>query len=376
MIKFHEWLGNVNSSSVKDETEREEIRKSIAYDLHYDNLFELSKIMTEADLKAVQANDDFYNQVKEIFEINSDEISKMVEELKYSQPLLPVTKIPSASKIKEAITVVNSDGSTNLKGIYQDKNGMVIIKYNEVENDIWEKIGFPAGSISKGIDATGFSTKMGSQVKCNVNTGNIKFFAHGLDYAEQLQNFDVFALPDTDALLSVSYMELPESKYRLFRPQGVLLDVDTKYIHGGGNTDSGSGCKKSLDIFKSDYAYIGSRRYEDRTYVSELIKDALGLTDEEYVSFVSENANKSISEIEPVEYRERLVQAFATINSNTRKGERSYNEMYVTNPRVMGVFAYPSEKEVGEIMEFVDKQPEFLKQYAQEEDLPFIVFGD
>ena len=50
--------------------------------------------------------------------------------------------------------------------------------------------------------------------------------------------------------------------------------------------------------------------------------------------------------------------------------------MYITNPRVIGIFAYPTGKEVGEIMEFVEKQQEFLKKYALEEDLPFIVFGD
>ena len=368
LIKFHEWLGSINSSSIQSEEEREELRKSIAYDLHYDNIFELSKIFVEADLKAVQSSDSFYNGVKEIFEINSDKITRLVKELKSSQPLLPVTKIPSASKIKDAITIVNPDGSTNFKGIYQDKNGMLIIKYNEVENDTWEQIGFPKNSISRGIKPKSY---LGG-----LNTGNIKFFAHGLDYAEQLQNFDAFALPDTDALLSVSYMERPESKYRLFRTQGVLLDVDTKYVHGGGNTDSGSGCKKSLDIFKKDYAYAGSVRHSDREYVSDIIKSSLGFTDDEYINFVKQNENKTISEIEPEYLRQKIVEVFASISSATRKGGRSYNEMYITNPCVMGVFAYPFEKTIGEIMEFIEKQPEFLKQYALDEDLPFIVFGD
>ena len=368
LIKFHEWLGSANSSSIKNEAERENIRKSLAYDLHYDNIFELSKILTEADLKAVQSNDGFFDDVKKIFDINSTEIGRFVTELKSSQPLLPVTKIPPASKIKEAITVVNEDGSTNLKGIYQDKNGMVIIKYNEVENDAWEKIGFPKDSVSRGIKPVNYQT--------HVDTGNIKFFAHGLDFAEQLQNFDAFALPDTDALLSVSYMERPESKYRLFRPQGVLLDVDTKYVHGGGNTDAGSGCKKSLDIFKKDYAYAGSERHRDREYVSNVIKSSLGFTDSEYIEFVKQNENKPISEIEPESCRKKIVEVFASISSATRGGGRSYNEMYITNPRVMGVFAYPTDKEVGEIMAFVEKQHEFLKKYALEEDLPFVVFGN
>ena len=45
--------------------------------------------------------------------------------MKSTQPLLPVTKLPKASRVKEAITVVNDDYSTNLKGIYQDEKGKI-----------------------------------------------------------------------------------------------------------------------------------------------------------------------------------------------------------------------------------------------------------
>lgn len=376
LIKNHEWLGYTNSQDIKNEEERELRIKSAAYDLYYDNLFELSKIFTEADLKAVNSNDFLYNKVKNIFETNSSRVEAYVNELKTTQPLLPVTKIPSSTRIKEAINIVNSDGSTNLNGIYQDEKGMIIIKFNEVENETWEKIGFPKNSISKGIVTTGYSSYRGDISENRVNTGNIKFFAHGLDYSEQMRNFDEFALPDSDALLSVSYMERPESKYKLFRHNGLLLDTDTRYIHGGGETDSGSGCKKSLDLFKRNYAFSDGYRHSDRCYISDLIKQSLHLTNEQYVEFVKNNANKAICEIEPKEYQEKLVKAFSTINSNVRKGERSYNEMYITNPRTMGVFAYSNSSYINNVLDFVSKQADFLKEYALEEDIPFIVFGN
>lgn len=376
LIKHHEWLGYTNRKDIKTEEERESRIKSVAYDLHYDNLFELSKIFTEADLKAVRSSDLLYNEVEDVFKTNSSRVEAYVNELKTNQPLLPVTKIPSSTKIKKAITVVNPNGSTNLKGIYQDKNGMVIIKFNEVENNTWEKIGFSKGSVSSGINATGYSKKHGNISENIVDTGNIKFFAHGLNYPEQMRNFDAFALPDSDALLSVSYMERPESKYKLFRPYGLLLDVDTKDVHGGGESDSGSGLKKSLDLFKKDYAYSEGYGHCNRIYVADLIKEALNLTDDEYIEFVKNNANKPISEIEPKEYQEQLVKAFATINSNERKGERSYNEMYITNPKPMGIYAYSYLNSIGNIMEFISQQKDFLKEYALEKDMPFIVFGD
>ena len=375
LIKSHEWFGYVNNEKLTD-LQREKRMQSVAFDLQYDNLYEMSKIFTQADMKSVKADDSYFNRHIENYKKATEKITNYIAELKTSQPLMPVTPIPKASEIEKAITRVNVDGSTNIKGVYKNKDGLVIIKYNEVENEDWEKIGFPKGSISSGIKAHGFSSRGGKiQSSEDVNTGNIKFFAHGLDYSNQLAKFDAFALPDSDALLSVSYTERPESKYRFFRTQGVLLTTPTKYMHGGGETDSGSGCGKNIDEFKRNYIF-GGRRESDRKYISELIKDTLGMTDEEYIQFVKENADKPFTSIEPEEVRNKIIQAFSAINSNTRKGNRAYNEMYITNPEVMGVFAYSPDDIVGDVIEFVDKQEGFLKEYAIKKDMPFIVFGD
>ncbi len=373
LIKNHEWLAYVNNKEADDIEKR---MKSVAFDMQYDNLFDMAKIFTLADLKAVKADNSFYERFIDDFNFKTKEIEKLTYELKKTQPLLPVTKIPKASVIEKAITKVNPDGSTNLKGIYKDKSGLVVIKYNEVENETWDKIGFPKGSFSRGITSQSYSTKHGRKLNsADVDTGNIKFFAHGLDYSNQLYKFSRFALPDSDALLSVSYAERPESKYRFFRTQGVLLNADAKYIYGGGETDSGSGCGKNIDNFKENYVF-GGEREEDREYISNLIKTTLNLDDEEYIEFVRKNANKSFGEIEPKETEKALIKAFATINSNVRKGEREYNEMYISNPEVMAVFAYDENDNVGNISKFISKQENFLKQYALDNDMPFIVFGD
>lgn len=399
LIKHHSWLQNVNRA--KDSEELKEKLKSCAYDLRLDNLFDMSLIFTQADLKAVKKDDSFYDSKEEKMKIYTGRDSDTIEnntikgyinELRKSQPLLPVTKFPKADEIEKAIKKVYPDGSTDIKGVYKDENGLVVIKYNEVED--FEKIGFKKGTTSKGIITT---TPTGEKV----NTGNIKFFAHGLDFSNQLAKFDAFSLPDSDALLSVSYAERPESKYRFFRPQGVILDVDTKYIHGGGDTDAGSGCSKNIEIFKQDYLF-GAAREKDRLFVSELIKLALNLDDEEYIEFVNENKNKSLSEIQPKETRQILIEAFASINSNKRNGDREYNEMYVTNPKPpMAVFAYALDEreKINNPVEFLNRttlsdfeqkiqtnwgakpksiseRTEFLKKYALEHNIPFVVFGD
>ena len=369
LIKHHEWLKTVNSAPIAD---AEEVVKTVSYNLYQSNLFELSKIFTEADLKAVKVNDDFYETYKLDFEKCASKVEKNIKELKNTQPLLPVTEFPSASRIKQAINKVYSNGRTNLPGIYQDEKGMVIIRYNEVENETWEKIGFPKGSFSKGVEHTYKDYK---NKKCGYDTGNIKFFVHGLRRENQLRNFDAFVLPDSDALLSVSYAERPESKFRFYKPQGVIIKTDALNIHGGGKTDGGSGCKKTVDDFIECYAYPDSIRYKDRTFVSELIKKDLKLSDRKYQEFVEKNIDKPISEIEPESYQEKLIKAFAKINARPRSSERDYNEMYVSNPEVMGVYAYDAEdKKINDVMQFVKKQEDFIRNYALEKDIPFVVF--
>ena len=143
-----------------------------------------------------------------------------------------------------------------------------------------------------------------------------------------------------------------------------------------------SGLKHYLDIddFKNGYVF-GGYRESDRRYVSELIKEAKGMSDEEYVKFVEKNKDKQMTEIQPKELQDKIVKKLATINSNHRKGNRSYNEMYILNPKtVMGVFAYEmNESKKIEPLEFLEEnnqRTEFLKEYALEHDVPFYVFGD
>lgn len=408
LARNHEWLEYVNTS--KSEEQLTKRLQSVAYDLQNDNLFDMALMFTHADLRAVKVDDTFHDTTigsgrkafdgtvrsyGESADVYAKRIQNYIQELQKSQPLLPVTKIPAASRIAEAITVVRPDGSTNIKGVYKDKDGLIVIKYNEVDD--WEAIGFPKGSISRGIEAQKGVNYGDTELSEDVNTGNIKFFVHGLDYENQLAKFDAFGLVDSDVLLSISYAERPETKYRFFRAQGVLLDFDTKYVHGGGNTDSGSGCGKSIADFKKNYIF-GGHRESDRLYVSNLIKKATGMSDSEYIEFIKANENKPLSEIEPVELRETIVRAFASINSNTRKGNRSYNEMYGSNPKeVMAVFAYNTDynENFGNPVEFLNRgnqekytigtntnlssvygRTEFLRRYALEHNVPFVVFGD
>ena len=77
-----------------------------------------------------------------------------------------------------------------IKGVYKDKTGLVVVKFNEVED--WEKLGLPKGSTTKGTHVKTFDYVHGEAVEGEAETGNIKFFVHGLDYSNQLAKFDAF----------------------------------------------------------------------------------------------------------------------------------------------------------------------------------------
>lgn len=81
IIKNHEWLGYTNSSEIKTSDEKEKRLHKVANDLKDGNLFELSKIFTAADLKAVQKSDAFYDKVSSVFVKNSATVKAYINQL-------------------------------------------------------------------------------------------------------------------------------------------------------------------------------------------------------------------------------------------------------------------------------------------------------
>lgn len=397
LIKNHEWLKYINTPSKDKHNYR---MMNIAWEFIKDNLFEMSLIFTHADLKSVKKDDSFHDSISgkhhpklngrirsygEIADIYAVQLRNKIASLQETQPLLPMTQFPKASKIRQAVTQINSDGSTNIKGVYIDKDGLVVIKFNEVEE--WEKIGFPKGSTTKGV-------RINLNNNDSVETGNIKFLAHGLINANQLARFYAFQLPDSTALLSVSYAERPESKYRFFRPQGLLGITDTFNILGGGVNDAGSGFKKNLKRFRYQLEYTGRKCW--RPYISKRLSNALGFNANEYRQFVLENQNKAFADIFPEETRNIIIESLGCMQSNKRRCAREYNEFYATKFKPMSPYVYNiSDSSIGNPIDFlnrrtinknekvyysepqsVSERTSFLRKYALLHDLPFTVFGN
>ena len=94
------------------------------------------------------------------------------------------------------------------------------------------------------------------------------------------------------------------------------------------------------------------------------------MDDIEYIKFYEQIKNKSITEIDK-EYPQAaaaLREFFKKMEGGKRRYGRQYNEMLITRPKIQGVFNYGKSDDISKI-------PEFLRIYAQENDLPIIYFG-
>ncbi len=345
LIKSHNWLDRLNNpKNTADDIQR--IAQDVAFDSRHTNTFELAKILCEADMKAVKKDSSFFEHHKKTLDEMSAIVDKYIKRIHETQIVLPQTVIPKASEIQN--------------GVIKEANGIknTVIYMNSAAEDL-SQYGFSQGTTKD----------------------NWRGLVHALENSEQMQKFNTFDIIDTEALLSTSYIDT--KSYKVFRKQGFILDVNPNDIHAGYSSDFGTGYGKSIELLKSDYLFNGQRKTKDveinawrsdrskyRNYISGLIKQKLNISDEEYVSLMEKiQGCKSLTDIEEVDNNlaKALKEVFEEMESKKRRGGRQYNEMLVSRPKIQGVFAYDKPYEA---------IPEFLRKYAQDNDLPIIIFGN
>ena len=364
LIKFSNW-----NTQLKNSNNPTKVMEDTAFNLRSLNSFDLSLLIEKAKIKNTTSKKlDLKNELEKI-DNNSKKIKSYIKDIQKTQPMLPNTKLPNSSEIKEG------------KGVTKTKDGVAIIKLNEVED--FEAIGFPKGTTKE----------------------NVKILVHGLDRGVQLANFNTFSLVDSDALLSTSYIIDPYNEYRVFRPQGIILETNTLDVHAGSNMDYGSGCKKNIDVLKDEYIFKNARRGNDRTFFSDLVKVSLGSSDEEkkllnekfknnpkngkeilqkeaqrisdekYIEIIEKYQNMTFAEIqnEDPNFAKELVKIFDIIENCNRRNNRQYNEVLVTRPKIQGVFMFDNGYNDNQLGNNIQNE---LYDYAKENNFPIIIFGN
>jgi len=267
-------------------------------------------------------------------------IEKNIKEIQSTAIPLPQTKIPKASQLKigQGVKEVETDGIKN-KVIYMNQNPDL------------ESAGFEKGTKSDNFWAL------------------LHSFDKETDWGVEgkIAQFDSLKSIETDSLLSTSFIRSDYNHYRAYMNQGFVLDVDKDDIGAAYYKDFGSGRQKDLETLKRQYLFgWGSGRKDQRTFISDGLKYFLGYNDKQYIDLMNRIQDcHSIMDIEKTDKKAADVIQKLYKKMECEKG--THNEILVTRPKVQGVFAYNED---------VSKIPEKLRKYAQENDLPIIVFED
>ena len=355
LIKNHDFLehcnGKIYDYTIKDkrqltEDEQSKVIKKYAYELRSGNLGKLEQILTKSDLLSVQRNGGFYNKFGGALDKIGEKLDKEIENIKSTAIPLPQTIIPKASQIK-------TDGIHSFEKITQDKDG------NEIKNKVIY--------LEKGMDLSQYGFDKGT------TTENFNVLIHGFDSEVQLSILDALDLPNQNALLSSSYVVYSKGNYHAFRQQGFIKNIPADNIGVAYYRDFGSGYKKDSDSLVNNY--INGFMYSYRNYLPKLIKEELHLTDEEYIKLYEKIKDKPLNELEK-EYPEvanALKNIFAKMEVHKRKFQRDYNEVLIEKGPTSAIY-FVGTDENGEEYK-VENIPEFLRKYAQDNDIPIIYFG-
>ncbi len=335
LIKTHDWLEKCNKYGTSDE-QKIEAKKSTAFDLRKGNIFEMSKILTKADLKSVKSNGEFYDKYKNELELASLEIDNYIKQIKSTSIYLPQTTIPKASELKLDGKIVSDetwDGITNR-----------VVKIH-CKQDL-SKSGFAQGTKSS----------------------NFNFIAHAIDDEAESTNIDTEVLDiikniDSNSVISASYVNVGLKNYELFKNQGFIMNVPSEEIHAAYNDDLDSGFKKNTDTIKNEYLFQDNK-VDGRSLVSTLYKASIKMTDEEYIKWFDKVKDIPSEKIVNSEYGDNVKtvqKAFFADGYNSYHG--NYNEILISHPKITGLFIVDG---------YLCQLPKAARKYAQDNDLPVI----
>lgn len=332
IVKNHHWLEQVDHVDEGDD----ETLKSIAFSFRKPHDFSIAKIFAEADLKGV--SDEFFEKHKKTLYSNQmEKIGGYLDYIYETGVYFPQTNIPRASKLG----IVPS-----LLGIGNEQSNNVVVDLRK--NPDLESMGF----------------------------GDSKFrtFVHVFnDYEVGAATLKELAKEMNEGVLSTSYIDRYNYGTYWSKEIGVLLEAEPTNILQAGDCNLTSGKKKGLKgsilrIFDSgESTQYGKKdlliKTNERAKFASKIKSKLNITGKEYAelyqklllapdfSFIPKNIRLTIEEV---------------ADSYLKSGS-VHNEITVLAPKVKGIFVKDKN---------ADSVPYVLRKFAQENDLPIIIFGD
>lgn len=318
-IRNHHWLEEASNSNRPADLE------AIAFNFRNPNEFKIARIFAEGDLNGV--SDSFFESHKSA--LTSDKvqtITKNIQKIYGTGICLPQTAIPKASELlvpEVSVGVANSQTKNKVLYLSQHKN--------------LEQIGFAKGTNND------FNTL-------------VHVFRDGDVGIATIENL---ASESNGGVLSTSLINRNNFETYYANGCGVLLEHDPMNLVQASSSNMGSGFKK--DIKSQINAIFEPSEY--RKKFSDTVKSELNLSDSEYAKLYEEvMKHQNFDMIEDKKVRAAFQKAANRIIDTHQCG---HNEVTVLAPKPKAIFA----KGIS-----VNDIPYALRKYAQDNDMPIVVF--
>lgn len=335
LIKNHHWLELYNTEQ-KDEN-------YIASVFRRKNDIKIARIMTEADLKAINKSQSFYNHFKNALNTNTQK------------------------PIDEKLDLINSTGLIFLTSKIVNKALIPTLKIGDKEYKIIDFTKLP-----KDFDLSkyGFSP--------NTTPENLRLFAHYVDDGS-LQNIETLIKlnnPIYEGCICASYISLENNRAFSYNTFGASIEAENTNISNAYSKNQDSGINKNFENFSLQT----NEQNTYRKFISDCIKQSLKLTDEEYrILFTKIQNIKYSSQLDNLTAikagskkisSKELKKAIQDANNqmfNNNGAILNNNEANLYTPKVNALIAKVNT---------VEELPPKLLKIAENYDLPIYILGN
>lgn len=332
MVKNHHWLEELSHVEANDET----ALKNVAFCFRKPNDLLMAKIFAEGDLKGV--SDDFYQAHKHVLTSTQiQKVEKYLSDIYKTGIYLPQTHIPKASQIKMINPTKLGQGEQTTTNVVVN-----LAKHHD-------------------LTALGFDNP---QLQTLVHVFR--------DYEVGTATLKELEKETNEGVLSTSFIDRSHFGTYYGNGAGVLLDHDPTNIIQAGTSNLGSGCKKDLknqilaifDSSRSGNNSLSMYSSNARTYFASKVKAELHLSDDEYAKLYQQLLECPNLDSFP---NQKFKNAIQNVLKDYMKQELGHNEITVLAPKIKGIFLKGQS---------VNSLPYEIRKFAQDNDLPIIIFGN
>lgn len=405
LVKNHHWLEQINQHMSQEEAEM--LGLKLAFEFRKPNDWQVAQIFAKADLKATSG--EIYQKFGGVLEHPLvKQISENVDRIHSASVFLPQTAIPKASQLRniETSAISTVEGTTSNKivhltdgadlpsmgftaGTTPDNFRALVHIINPENKGFIQMLDSATQEGANGVFSTSYVTKdkvatlfggkqqeEASKMSNFSNSGIIFNVDHNNIAAAYPQDMDSGRMKSVADIMNYLFVTKPEHEATYLKMLAEKGNESSIYAKLQGNLQGATKIEDiKSEIQRENIKTFFERRIRQRNYVASKIKESLNLTDEEYTKLMREiSQHQSVDEIKDPKVRKAITESADSLldyknapDHDKQLFEYTWNEAVAYAPKPQAVFAKSCKP---------DEIPFELRKYAQEHDLPIVMFGN